>query len=257
MEGSTRQRLKVRIIGAGTGGLCLAQGLKKDHVEVEVYERDRSPADRLQGYRLSISAIGRQALKGCLPEALFEKLIENSATPSETVSFLDHNLNRLLVIDLPHNDRKDATSELPISRIALRRILIEGLDNVIQYGKKFVAFDDSSHDAVTAHFEDGSSTTGDVLIGADGASSHLRAQLLPQARRVETGIVAVSGKVSLYDDIRRATPQPILRGPTLILGPRGCFMFSRPLITRTLPARNVSTITKSMSCGASRLMKIR
>jgi 2-polyprenyl-6-methoxyphenol hydroxylase-like FAD-dependent oxidoreductase len=221
-----RHGLKVRIIGAGTGGLCLAQGLKKDHVEVEVYERDHSPSDRLQGYRLSISETGRRALKACLPEALFEKLIENSAKPSEIVSFLDHKLNRLLVIDLPHSNRKDATSELPISRIALRCILIEGLGDVIQYGKKFVAFEDAPHDAVTARFEDGSSTTGDVLVGADGAGSRLRVQLLPQARRVETGIVAVSGKINLDDDIRRATPLPILRGPTLILGPRGCFMFS-------------------------------
>jgi hypothetical protein len=101
-----------------------------------VYERDHSPSDRLQGYRLSISATGRRALNACLPESLFEKLIENSAKPSETVSFLDHNLNRLLVIDLPHSDRKDATSELPISRTALRHILVEGLDDVIQYGAR-------------------------------------------------------------------------------------------------------------------------
>jgi 2-polyprenyl-6-methoxyphenol hydroxylase-like FAD-dependent oxidoreductase len=221
-----RNGLKVCIIGAGTGGLCLAQGLKRDHVDVEVYERDHTPSDRLQGYRVSISATGRRALKACLPEALFDKLIENGAKPSETVSFLDHNLNRLLVIDLPHGDRRDETSELPISRIALRHILVEGLGDIVQYDRKFVAFEDAQHDAVTARFEDGSSTTGDVLIGADGAGSHLRAQLLPHARRVETGIVAVSGKISLSNDIRRATPQPILRGPTLILGPRGCFMFS-------------------------------
>jgi salicylate hydroxylase len=218
--------LRVRIIGAGTGGLCLAQGLKQDHVDVEVYERDHSPSDRLQGYRLSISATGRRALNSCLPEGLFAKLIENCAKPSESVAFFDHHLHRLLVIDLPHGDRAHADSELPVSRIALRRILIEGLDDVIKYGKKFVAFENSPQGAVTARFEDGSSTTGDVLIGADGAGSHLRAQLLPDARRVETGIVAVSGKLGLDDDARRMTPQSILFGPTLILGPRGCFMFA-------------------------------
>ena len=46
--------LRVRIVGAGTGGLCLAQGLKQDDVDVEVFERDHTPMDRLQGYRLSI-----------------------------------------------------------------------------------------------------------------------------------------------------------------------------------------------------------
>jgi 2-polyprenyl-6-methoxyphenol hydroxylase-like FAD-dependent oxidoreductase len=83
------------------------------------------------------------------------------------------------------------------------------------------AFEDAPQGAVTAHFEDGSYATGDVLIGADGAGSQLRAQLLPHAQRVKTGIVAVSGKVSLTDAVRRATPQSILRGPTLILGPLG------------------------------------
>jgi 2-polyprenyl-6-methoxyphenol hydroxylase-like FAD-dependent oxidoreductase len=218
--------LKVCIIGAGTGGLCLAQGLKQDRVEVEVYERDHSPSDRLQGYRLSISATGRRALQACLPEALFEKLIANCAKPSESVAFLDHHLNRLLVIDLPHGDRKDADSELPVSRRALRQILVEGLDGLIRYGKKFVSFEDAPRGAVMVRFEDGSSTTGDVLIGADGAGSHLRAQLLPQARRDKTGIVAVSGKLGLSDAVRGATPELILRGPTLILGPRGCFMFA-------------------------------
>jgi salicylate hydroxylase len=40
------------IIGAGTGGLCVAQGLKLDNVGVEVFERNYLPTDRLQGYRL-------------------------------------------------------------------------------------------------------------------------------------------------------------------------------------------------------------
>src|SRR5262249_1737965 len=101
-----------------------------------------------------------------------------------------------------------------------------GLGDVIHYGKKCIAFEDDPQGAMTARFEDGSSTTGDVLIGADGAGSHFRAQLLPCARRVETGIVAVSGKLGLDGGVRRPTPQPILRGSTLILGPEGCFVFA-------------------------------
>ncbi len=220
-----RNPLKVMIIGAGTGGLCLAHGLKSDNVAVEVFERDYTPSDRLQGYRLSLSATGSRALKTCLPDALFEKLVESSANPSQGITFLDHRLHRLLAIDFPRSDRKTVESELPVSRITLRRILLEGLDDVVHFGKKFVAFEDAPNGAVTARFEDGSTATGDVLIGADGASSHLRAQLLPHAQRVETGIVAISGKFGLNDDTRAITPQPILRGPTLILGPRGCFMF--------------------------------
>jgi len=221
-----RRGLKVLVIGAGTGGLCLAQGLRRDEVEVELFERDHTPADRQQGYRLSINANGRCALQACLPEELFGKLVANSAKPSESVAFLDHHLNRLLVIDLPHRDRQDAESELPVGRIALRSILSEGLNGIIHYGKKCIGIGIGSDGSAIARFEDGSSTTGDVLIGADGAGSFIRGQLLPHAQRVETGIVAVSRKLRLDGPARQTAPQSILHGPTLILGPRGCFMFA-------------------------------
>jgi 2-polyprenyl-6-methoxyphenol hydroxylase-like FAD-dependent oxidoreductase len=57
--------LQVIIIGAGTGGLCLAQGLRAENIDVTVFERDLTPTDRLQGYRLSINADGNEALRAC------------------------------------------------------------------------------------------------------------------------------------------------------------------------------------------------
>jgi len=97
---------------------------------------------------------------------------------------------------------------------------------MVHFGKKFVSFDTSSGGPVTARFDDGSTALGDVLIGADGAASHVRGQLLPSAKRVETGIVAVSGKFALDEKARAATPPEVFRGPTLVLGPRGCFLFA-------------------------------
>jgi len=44
---------------------------------------------------------------------------------------------------------------------------------------------------------------GDVLIGADGASSRMRRQLLPHAERVETGILAISGKIAMTEAVRQ------------------------------------------------------
>src|SRR6516164_603299 len=213
-------RVRVMIVGAGTGGLCLAQGLKADGIAVEVFERDYSPTDRLQGYRLGVNETGRP-LKECLPEALFDKLVASCANPSRAVTFLDHRLNRLLGIELGSGEQND----LPVSRISLRGILLEGLDEIVGFGKKFIAFEETPSGAVTARFDDGSTATGDVLIGADGASSRVRRQLLPYAERVETGIFAVSGKIAMTEAVRRATPQAFLRGPTLVLGPKGRFMF--------------------------------
>ena len=221
-----RNRLKVLIIGAGTGGLALAQGLQAAGIAVEVYEREHTPIERAQGYRLSVNPAGCRALKACLPAALYAKFLSNSAKPSETVTFLDHRLNRLLAINIPRHEGSDTDNERPIARLAFRSVLLDGLDRVVRFGKKIVAYEDGPASSVTARFDDGSSATGDVLIGADGASSSVRGQLLPHARRVETGITAISGKLGLTAGGRNRVPTPILRGPTLILDARGHFMFA-------------------------------
>jgi 2-polyprenyl-6-methoxyphenol hydroxylase-like FAD-dependent oxidoreductase len=220
------ERLKVAIIGAGVGGLCLAQGLKRSGVVVEVFERDPSPTSPVEGYRLSISPTGSRSLKACLPEAIFEKLTMLAAEPSRSVTFLDHRLNRLLAIDLPHTDRHELEAERPIDRRTLHRVLLEGLDDVVRFGKKFVSFEDGTDGRVSARFADGTATAADLIIGADGANSTVRRQLLPEAQRIETGIVAIGGKTPLNEEVRSLAPSAVMRGPALILGPRGCFMFA-------------------------------
>ena len=88
---------KVIIIGAGTGGLCLAQGLKAAGIPVEVFERERTPTDRQGGYKLTIAPSGNRALKECLPEPVFQKLVQSSARASPGVSILDEHLKPLLL----------------------------------------------------------------------------------------------------------------------------------------------------------------
>lgn len=222
--------LKVIIIGAGTGGLCLAQGLKSSGIAVEVFERDRTPTDRLQGYRLSINAQGSEALKSYLPEKLFEQFVQGAAKPSESVTFLDHRLGPLLGLDLTRSAKQPNEREWPVSRTTLRRVLLEGLDSIVHFGKTCTGFTNSANEQIAARFEDGSAVRGDVLVAADGASSRLRAQLLPHAKRIDTGIIAVSGKFTLDDAARSRVPAPIMRGPTLVLGPQGCFMFANAVL---------------------------
>jgi len=129
----------VMIIGGGIGGLCLAHGLKRDGLPVDVYERTTERADWLQGYRIN-----------------------------------------------------------------LRAILLDGLDDELHLGKAFERYEIGADGRVTAHFGDGSTATADLLVGADGANSRVRKQLLPHAERVDTGVVAVAGKYRLTPD----TPLP-------------------------------------------------
>ncbi len=220
------RKLQVMIIGAGTGGLCLAQGLLAAGIEVRVFERDRTPTDRLQGYRLTISATGNRALHSCLPKTNFERFVAASAKPNTAVNFMDHRLHRLLSIPIPPADPDAMESVRPVSRIALRQILLNGLSDVVSFDRTFVSFEDAPGDRITAHFADGSKASGDVLIGADGAGSRVRGQLLPQAQRIDTGIVAISGRFALDEAARRETPLAVFQGPTLLMGPPGRFMFA-------------------------------
>jgi 2-polyprenyl-6-methoxyphenol hydroxylase-like FAD-dependent oxidoreductase len=59
-----------------------------------------------------------------------------------------------------------------------KKILSEGLN--IQYGKHLVDISLNDDDGTTtAHFDDGTSLSGSVVVGADGGSSRVRRWLLP------------------------------------------------------------------------------
>ena len=141
---------------------------------------------------------------------------------------MNSNLKRLLtfaIVDDPHAESR----EIPVSRITLRKVLLRGLENAVNFKKRFQRYQQRPDGSVVAHFEDGSPAQGGLLIGADGASSTVRGQLLPQAKRIETGIVAISGKAPLHDCVRRITPTEFFAVPTLVLGPDGRFLFGSPV----------------------------
>jgi 2-polyprenyl-6-methoxyphenol hydroxylase-like FAD-dependent oxidoreductase len=100
---------------------------------------------------------------------------------------------------------------------------------VVAFDKTFVAYEPVSDGRVSVRFKDGSAATGDIVVGADGASSHVRAQLLPKARRLDTGIAVLSGKFSLDGRAHQETPSAVFKGPTLVMGPKGCFLFASPV----------------------------
>jgi len=64
-------QFRVLIVGAGLGGLCLAQALRRRDVDVMVFERDASPWEPPQGYRLHIDSDGVIALHQALTPELY------------------------------------------------------------------------------------------------------------------------------------------------------------------------------------------
>jgi choline dehydrogenase-like flavoprotein len=87
--------INVIIIGAGTGGLCLAQGLKRAGMSVAVYERDRTRRDGLQGYRVGIDADGKRALRANLPPELYNTFLATCARRPVYANQLTHKMKFL------------------------------------------------------------------------------------------------------------------------------------------------------------------
>lgn len=222
---------QVIVVGGGIGGLCLAQGLSRAGVEVAVYERDRAPTAREQGYRIHINPTGSRALRACLSEALFEVFVATAGDPGRGFGFFDERLRPLVIVEdeiVTGGLREDHA----VSRLTLRQILLAGVDGVVHFGKECVGY--TPGERVTAHFADGSSATGDLLVGADGAGSRVRRQFLPGIDRVDTGAVGIGGKLELTDATRAWLPERTTQGMNVTVGPRH-FLFTAVFHRRRKP----------------------
>lgn len=217
-----REALHVIVIGAGTGGLCLAHGLRRAGISAAVYERDRTRRDGLQGYRVGIDPDGSRALARCLPPDLFATFAATCARTPDRSNILTEQLDEVLSLDgWAANARDPLNSEKSVSRMTLRQVLLTGLDDIVMFDKTFTRYKQHTDGTVTAYFTDGTSATGDFLIAADGSNSAVRRQYLPHATLVDTGLVGITGKVPMTQQTRTLLTPRMLDGISLIFAPKG------------------------------------
>ncbi|MEV1169318.1 NAD(P)/FAD-dependent oxidoreductase [Nonomuraea sp. NPDC049784] len=217
----------IAIIGGGVGGLCLAQGLRKAGLDVTVYERDRTPADRLQGYRVHIDPNGARALHDCLPPHLWRAFLDTAGQSGQDFGFLTERLELLTLLETP-KAADPADDHHSASRITLRQVLLSGLDDVVRFGKSYERYERLPDGRVELFFADGTSETADIVVGADGGNSRVRRQYLPHAERVDTGITTVAGKFPLTDETRKLLASRLVDGPNNVIPPRGMGLFTAP-----------------------------
>ncbi|MFG1905176.1 FAD-dependent oxidoreductase [Kribbella sp. NPDC048928] len=224
--------MKVAIMGAGIGGLALAQGLRKAGVEVTVYERDPSPRYRKQGYRIHISPVGEEALAAMLPDAVRRRVIATATRPGDLVAGFDAQLNQQFEQLYPVSGPDAVTS---VDRYAFRRALMTGLDDVLRFGKQFTSYAETA-DGVEIAFADGTSATADVLVGADGVGSRVRGQVVPSLDVVDIGVRCIYGKVPLTPAVREIAPESFLRGFCFVSDGSGLGAAFAPVVFREPPA---------------------
>ncbi|MCD2193175.1 FAD-dependent monooxygenase [Actinomycetospora endophytica] len=216
---------KILIIGAGTGGMCLAHGLRRAGFEVAVHERDRTRTGGLHGYRVGISPNGARALRACLDDELFGTFVATTGRAYVHLTMYTEHFSELVGMcfdDLPHGEAAE-DQDYNVSRTTLRQVLFTGMEDVITFDRVFTGYEQHEDGTVTAFFADGSSDRGDLLVGADGANSRVRAQYLPHATHSETGLVAIGGKLP-FDAVQAAAlPERVRSGMSMLFDRRGQF----------------------------------
>ncbi|RGA03487.1 FAD-dependent monooxygenase [Microbispora triticiradicis] len=162
----------ITIAGAGLAGLALARVLHVHGIASTVYEAEASPSGRTQGGQLDIHDFnGQVALQQCQLMDEFHSIVNMGA---EAMRFL--NPGGELVGEIPDDGE---LSNPEVLRGELRRILIESLPHgTIQWGHKIASVNPGDgHRPHVINFANGSSVSTEVLIGADGAWSRVRASL--------------------------------------------------------------------------------
>ena len=168
--------MKALIIGGGMAGPVTAMALRQAGIDAAVYEAYDRAADGVGAF-LTLAVNGLAALR----ELGLNNLVRDKGfdTPA-MVAEMD---GRRLVEFSFGEPLPDGTYNQTITRADLYGVLRDEAVRrgvPIEYGKRLVSAE-STGGGVTATFADGSTATGDLLIGADGLRSVTRTIIDPDA----------------------------------------------------------------------------
>lgn len=164
----------VLIIGAGMSGLTLAHQLKKNDIPFTIFERDVDSDSRQQGWALSLFGKALHFMETLMPSELGPVEQTSHLGPLELpAQFAFYDITRP---DFRVGVVSDETGKIIRSnRKKLRTWLMQNID--VRFHKRLLRVEEHG-DKVTAYFEDGTSATGDFLVGAEGTRSVVRKHLL-------------------------------------------------------------------------------
>ncbi|CAG8601674.1 9485_t:CDS:2, partial [Ambispora leptoticha] len=190
-------------------GLTLAQAIKKHHPEkfkVVVYERDKGPRSRWQGYHVIFHQKTSRHLISAIPQNILSRInqITVNAAPRGKFSycFIDEHSRIVAEHESEQAENIEKLANLPpnstlfLSRDRLRETLLEGIE--IYWEKKCCGYEETD-DGVWALFDDGSKIFGDYLVGCDGIHSQVKKQRFPSIKTVDYKISLLISNVAVSE----------------------------------------------------------
>jgi FAD-dependent urate hydroxylase len=164
------ETMRVLVVGAGVGGLAIANGLLGKGHDVHVYEH--AEALRTTGAGITVWSNGTAALRELGVD------IEPLGRPLRSLRSLADSGRLLWEADLDEVTEKLGSPTVQIPRRALISEMAGALPaERLHFGRRCVSVTEHP-DHVEVSFADGSVVCGDLLIGADGQRSVVRKEVL-------------------------------------------------------------------------------
>nr|WP_294784260.1 NAD(P)/FAD-dependent oxidoreductase [uncultured Flavobacterium sp.] len=187
MKTSIIENKKIAIIGGGPVGLTTARILQINGANVKVYERDANAQARTSGGTLDIHAnSGQYAIQKA---NLMEEFLQYARPTGEKMADIDGNITS---DEMP--DEINAFSRPEIDRNDLRKIMLDNLiEDTVVWDSQLVHIervDNQYH----LEFKNGTKTTTDFVIVANGGRSNARKFVSDQEPRL-SGTYIIQGEI--------------------------------------------------------------
>ncbi|OUS76236.1 FAD-dependent oxidoreductase [Paenibacillus sp. MY03] len=188
MENQNHKRRQALIIGCGIAGPATALFLKRAGIDPVIYEADNQK-DEYAGLFLNLARNGLRVLK----ELGIDDEIRQAGIPMRAMKMVSGKGKPLGNIGRTSGEPQGYTVKRGILHGVLREeALRQGIP--IVFGKKLEKVDTEEKGIVTAFFEDGTSASGDFMVGCDGIHSRTRRLVIPDAPEPSyTGLISFGG----------------------------------------------------------------